>query len=241
MHFVMPEHMAEYHRGQAPASIEQHERVAVRYGCASLNLSLEVTDRIAAKEFTWAGDFRDLHPSPYGQRVYANSMLRLLDGAFAAPGTARPHALPDKPLDPQSYFHGRFGSLRDVKLVKGFTLVPSWKPDDGKGTRDGFVNVPALVATEPGSEIKVVFEGTGAGLFITAGPDTGILEFRTDGGAWRAVDTFTSWSSGLHLPWAVILDDELQLGRHTTQVRLSGQRNRQSQGTAVRIVHLLVN
>jgi sialidase-1 len=242
MHFVMPEHMADYRRGTLPASIEQHDRVAVHYGCPSLNLSLEVTDRIEANEFSWAGDFRDVHPSPYGQRVYAGSMLRLLDYALAAPAPAgQSHAVPDKPLDPHSYFRGRLGALQELKVVKGFTLVPSWKPDDGKATREGFVNVPALVATEPGSEIEIVFQGTGAGLFIAAGPDAGVLEFRTDGGGWKTVDTFTPWSSGLHLPWAVILDDELQPGRHITQVRLSGQHNPKSQGTAARIVHLLLN
>jgi sialidase-1 len=242
MHFVMPEHMADYNQGRVPVSVGQHERVAVHYGCPSLNLSLEVTDRIAAKEFTWAGDFRDVHPSPYGQRVYANSIMRMLDSAFAAPAAAPvKYLLPDKPLDPQSYFRGRLGRLEDARNLKGFTLVLSWKPADGKGTREGFVDVPALVATEPGAELEFAFEGQGAGLFITAGPDAGVVEFCTDGGAWQKVDTFTPWSPGLHLPWAVMLDHGLKPGRHIARVRIASEHNPKSSGTALRIIHLLLN
>jgi sialidase-1 len=238
----MPEHMADYSQGRVPASVAQHERVAVHYGCPSLNLSLEVTDRIAAKEFTWAEDFRDVHPSDYGQRVYAGSMTRMLDAAYAAPVAAPvKHVLPGEPLDAQSYFRGRLGRLEEARNLKGFTLVPTWKPDDGKGTREGFVDVPALVATEPEAELEFAFEGQGAGLFITAGPDAGVVESCTDEGAWRKADTFTPWSAGLHLPWAVILDDGLKPGRHVTRVRIAAEHNPKSTGTALRVMHLLLN
>ena len=242
MHFVMPEHMADYGQGRAPSSVQEHEKVAEYYGCMSLNLAKEVTDRIAAKEFSWAGDFRDLHPSPYGQVVYANSITHMLDQAFTETnGPPRPHRLPAESLDPCSYSRGRFGNLADLRILKGFERVAAWKPEDGKGTRDGFVNVPALVATEAGAEFEFTFEGTGAGLFITAGPDAGLVEFRTDHGPWKRVDTFTPWSSGLHLPWALLLDDQLPVGRHTTQVRIASDRNAASVGTALRIMHVLLN
>ena len=32
MHFVMPEHIADYSQGRTPASVAQHERVAAHYG-----------------------------------------------------------------------------------------------------------------------------------------------------------------------------------------------------------------
>jgi hypothetical protein len=48
MHFVMPAHMMDYKNGKIPDSIAQHEKVASAYGNPTLNLSLEVTDRIQA-------------------------------------------------------------------------------------------------------------------------------------------------------------------------------------------------
>ena len=70
----MPEHMTDYNHGKVPTSIAQHEKVAVAYGNVTLNLSLEVTDRIHAGEFTWDKDFQGLHPSPFST-FYCSSRI----------------------------------------------------------------------------------------------------------------------------------------------------------------------
>ncbi|MCA9174043.1 MAG: SGNH/GDSL hydrolase family protein, partial [Planctomycetales bacterium] len=116
LHFVMPEHMTDYGRGKTPISIAQHERVAAAYGNVSMNLSREVTDRIDAGEFTWADDFKDLHPSPFGHRVYANSIARMFDEAFAGPlpAAVKPHTLPEA-VDHLSYARGRLGDIASVR------------------------------------------------------------------------------------------------------------------------------
>ncbi len=242
LHFVMPPHMDDYNKGNVPVSIAQHEKVAAAYGNVTLNLSLEVTDRINAGEFTWNRDFKGLHPSPFGHQLYANSITRMTEAAFSKPlaAAARPHALPAL-VDPRSYFRGRFGDIADARVLKGFTLDKAWKPTDRKGTRSGFVNVPALVGTEPGAEFAFTFDGTGAGLFITSGPDAGRIECSIDGGAYREIDTFTRWSSGLHLPWAVILDDGLEDGHHTVKIRIAAGHDAKATGTSLRVFHLLLN
>ncbi len=242
LHFVMPPHMDDYQKSKVPASIAQHEKVAVAYGNASLNLSLEVTDRINAGEFSWDKDFKGLHPSPFGHRLYANSIARMLDSAFARPlaSTPKAHLLP-LPIDPQCYARGRFGNIADARIIDGFVLEQTWKPADKKGTRAGFVNVPALVGTKPGAEFQFSFDGRGVGLFITAGPDAGRIEFSIDGAPYRTKETFTHWSTGLHLPWAVILDDGLSEGRHTIKVRIAEGHDSKSNGTALRVFHLLLN
>jgi lysophospholipase L1-like esterase len=242
LHFVMPEHMRDYDRGITPESIAEHERVAAAYGNPTLNLSQEVTERIAAGEFTWAGDFKDLHPSPFGHRLYANSIRRMLAAAYGVPlaDAPKPYPLPE-PVDPASYFRGRLGAIADAKPIKGFRIEEAWKPSDGKGTRPGFVNVPALVGDQPGAEFEFAFRGTGAGLFITAGPDAGQIEFSIDGGPRRLIDTFTTWSPGLHLPWAVILDDQLPEGEHRVNVRIGDGHDPKGTGTALRVFHLLLN
>ena len=118
--------MADYRAGRVPDSIAQHERVAVAYGNPSLNLAREVTDRIDAGEFTWAENFKNLHPSPFGHQLYANSVARMLDAAFAKPiaASTKEHPLP-APLDAKSYAKGRLGDIAQVRLIKGFQLVKS--------------------------------------------------------------------------------------------------------------------
>jgi sialidase-1 len=244
MHFADPEKIAAYNAGQVPEVIASHELVAERYGVASLNLALEVTDRINAGEFTWEGDFIDLHPSPFGQRLYAAAIERLLGAAWPADAPAgaglRPHAMPT-PLDEHSYFHGRLVDIGEAQVVSLFALDPAWHPTDGAGTREGFVDVPMLVAAEPGAELTLDFDGTAVGILVAAGPDAGIVGYAIDGGEARVCNLYTAWSGGLHLPWAYVLDADLEPGRHRLTLRVAEATDARSRGTAVRIASFLAN
>jgi hypothetical protein len=211
--------------------IASHGRVAERYGVPSIDLALEVTERIDAGEFTWEGDFKDLHPSPFGMKVYARSIERLFDAAWksSADGLVRAHPLPP-PIDEHSYFRGR---LVDIAKVQGWHIERDWTPRDKVATRPGFVHVPMLTNESPGEEARLRFEGTAVGVFVAAGPDAGVLEFRIDGGPWRKQNLLTSWSKSLHIPWAYVLDGDLEAGRHELVMRMADG--------AARIVAMLAN
>jgi len=245
MHFVDPEKMKVYSDGSVPAVIRNHERVAGHYQLPSLNLALEVTERINAGQFDWENDFRNLHPSPFGQNVYFRSMRNLLDAAWAEPLSAKtvikPYPIPAEPLDKFSYYRGRYVDIDAAELVEGFVRDAAWDPNDGAGVRKGFVDVPVLRADEPGAMLKLKFTGTAVGVFVTCGPDVGIIEFSIDNSAFRQIDQFTQWSSRLHLPWAYVLDAELESGAHELTLRTTDRRNPNSLGNACRIVHFLAN
>jgi sialidase-1 len=243
MYFVEPAKMEAYRKGKTPTVIVSHDKVAAHYGIPSIDLAREVTERIDAGEFTWA-DFRDLHPSPFGHGIYARSIDRLFELAWGAPLPAdakvRLHRMPDRPVDPFNYGRGRFVDPKHAEIVSGWRMDPSWKPKQGD-TREGFVNVPMLVADEPGATLKLTFEGTAIGLLVAAGYDVGIVEFSIDGGSPKRLDQFTQWSGGLHIPWAYILDAELKPGRHELTLQTTDQKNAASRGVAVRILRFLVN
>lgn len=243
LYFVDPDKMADYNRGLVPEVIRNHERVAQYYQVSALNLALEVTERIRAGEFTWEEDFINLHPSPFGQKVYFNSIKAFLDSAWsgALPDRQHKHVLPGEPLDPFSYTNGRLAGLEKAALSGDWTRVNKWRPRDAAGTRAGFVDVPALVAEKPGSELEYQFEGTAVGIFVAAGPDAGILEYRIDGGPPQTLDQFTCWSAGLHLPWLYILADELGTGPHSVTIKTTDQKNPGSVGYACRIFYFAIN
>lgn len=247
MHFVDPAKMADYRAGRVPEVIQLHESVATHYDVPTIHLAREVTDRIDAGQFTWEKDFIDLHPSPYGQRLYASTIRRTLSAAWEKPleENASPvdHPLPEKSLDAQSYDAAHYVPLSAATDLQGFLLVENCDPrqPSGGGVRDGFHNVPMLVGTKPGESFSMKFEGRAVGLFVAAGPDAGTIEYRIDEGPWQKQDLFTPWSTGLHLPWAYILADTLDGTAHTLTVRIVKETNPQSTGHACRIVHLLVN
>jgi sialidase-1 len=241
LHFAMPEHLADYRSGKTPEVIRQHERVAARYGNPSLDLAREVTERIAAGEFDWDRDFKDLHPAPFGHRLYADSIARLLDAALRPPTRApEPHPMP-RPVDTRCYDAGHLVSPDAATARQDFTLEPRWHPGDGRGTRPGFVDVPALVGATPGASFEYRFTGTAVGLFVASGPDAGRLDYTVDGRAYPTQETFTPWSSGLHLPWALVLADGLRPGDHVLRVRLAADHHAKSTGTALRVIHFMEN
>lgn len=243
LHFVEPDKMEVIRQGKTPSVIVCHEKVASYYGVPSIDLALEVTERIDAGEFDWKA-FGGIHPAPLGHRVYANSINRLFDLAWSGPLPADRGLLslpvPEQPIDPLNYSAGRYVGLDAARVESGWTLNPSWSAND-VGTRPGFVDVPMLVADTPGATFGFRFEGTAVGLCVVAGPDVGVLEYRVDDGPWREVDQFTPWSKQLHLPWAYILDADLTHGAHDLAVRIADKKNAESTGHACRIVKFLVN
>ena len=244
LHFVDPEKMESCNAGQTPEVIVNHERVAEHYRLPSIDLAREVTERIAAGEFTWSGDFKNLHPSPFGHNVYLQSIQRLFDLAWAEPRPAHiaDYPLPDAQLDPFSYTNGKILPIANASDLNAFQQLEHWRPDDGKGTRPGFVDVPMLVANTPGASLRFAFEGTAIGLWVAAGPDAGVIEFRIDNGPPQQMDLYTDWSAMLHLPWAYVLAADLKSTAHTLDLRvLASKPDRERGGNAVRIAHFLVN
>lgn len=242
MHCADPDKLADYGMGKVPEVIRQHERVAAHYRVNSIHLAREVYERIKAGEFTWKADFKDLHPSPFGHGIYARTILSFMSAAFdeAEHQKPRPHRLP-KVIDPASYYMGRYARLSDASDLKGFAMVGSWRPSDGAGTRKRYVSVPVLEGTTPGSELTFRFNGRAVGLCITSGPDAGVVEYEIDGRIRGTKQLHTKWSQSLHLPWYVILEDELKYGSHTLRLSISAEQDDRSKGHAVRIHHFLVN
>jgi len=251
--------MADYNNGRVPGVIQQHEKVAEHYGVNSIDLAKEVNDRVLNGEFTWRDDFKDLHPSPFGQELYFRTIKYLLERSWS--GSAGPYTgprnenargankaertkirrIPGKLLDTHSYVHGRFEPIEKAKPKKGWTVQRKWKPSDNAGTREGFVHVDVLEAFRPGALLSLEFKGKAIGLLVTSGPDAGIIEYSIDGSPFVKADQFTPWSSGLHLPWIVMLDDQLKGGRHRLLLRIAAEKNPRSVGNACRIHHFVAN
>jgi hypothetical protein len=231
MHFVDPGKIEDYKNGKVPEVIQRHEKVAEHYNISTINLAREVTERIDADEFNWENDFKDLHPSPFGQNIYAQSIKLFLESALKSnlSENAIMAEMPE-PLDKYSYSNGILVEPNPPKPIKGWQMVENWNPADGKGTRANYINVPMLVGEYPGKIIKFQFKGNAVGIAVAAGPDAGIIEYSIDESDWKKQDLFTQWSSGLYLPWFYTLGSGLKAGKHTLQIRLTDEKNPESIG-----------
>ena len=238
MAFAEPLKNADYDAGKEPIEVAVHQRIAKYYGASFINLAREVYDRINAGEFTWKYDFKDLHPSPYGQEVYAQTIKELLK--LTPSPESMPYKLPIE-IDKFSYSKGSYHPVTESKKPKGFSVVQDWKPTDKLSTRAGFVNVPMLVGESVASSFEFDFKGRGVGIAIVSGGDAGEISYSIDGKKPQTLDLFTQWSRQLHLPWYLMLADELSTGKHTLKVNIVAEKNEKSAGNACRVVHFLVN
>jgi pimeloyl-ACP methyl ester carboxylesterase len=242
MYFADPDKINDFNLGIIPAEIINHEKVAAYYKIPSLNLAKEVTARINNREFTWQGDFIDLHPSPFGQQVYYSSISDFLKQCWelkmSETSSIRP--LPSG-IDPFNYENGRLVDVQIKNKTDGWSYTDCWTPDDKASTREGYVNVPMLIGSEPGKVLKFAFTGSTVGIAVASGPDAGIIEYSIDGKEWKSCDLFTQWSGMLHLPWYLTLGDELKKGSHVLRICLSNNKNEASIGTVCRIRYFFVN
>lgn len=243
MYFVDPQKIKEYNEGRTPLTIASHDSVASHYQLPSLNLAKEVTDRINAGEFSWDDDFKNLHPSPFGQELYFLSMRALLEKCWELAliqKEKKPHLLPSQ-MDSYSFTRGVYEDIHQANWSEGWFIDEKWTPTDSIPTRKGYVDVPMLISSTPGSEITFSFEGTAIGICNVAGPDAGIIEYSIDGRDYHSRDLFSPWSDKLYLNQYLIFDEALLPSKHELKIRISPEKNEKSKGHTCQIVHFLVN
>ena len=242
MAFVDEDKIADYSKGLIPKEIRVHDEISKHYNVPFINLAKEVADRINNNEFTWEFDFKDVHPATIGQEIYFSAIKTLLRQQFKYKNIdqLKTEKLPAPLLD-SNYENGIYVAIDSTAIVKGFTTVNSWRADDKLPKREGFVDVPILEGTSSGSELIFHFKGNAIGLSVISGPDAGTIAYSIDDGEVQFYDLHTQWSNSLHLPWYIMLGDNLTRGDHTLKLRISDKQNKMSSGNAVRIFKFLVN
>ena len=244
MHFVDPDKMKDYRDGIEPEVIKNHNQVANHYNIPTINMAKEVTERIGNGEFTWDTDFKNLHPSPFGQGVYARSIIQFLDNAFSGhigfDDKITNHILPEK-LNQFCYDNGDLVNISSMELTKGWNIDPSWKPKDGIMVRKNYSDVPMLICEEPGRILHMKFKGNVIGIAVAAGQDAGIIEYRIDKNRWHRLNLFTRWSNHIHLPWYYTLASGSTREEHQLEIKIFKDKHKQSNGNACRIRYFFVN
>lgn len=233
--------MSDYRAGKIPSEVKVHEDIAKYYHLPFINLAKEITERIDAGEFTWKKDFKNLHPSPFGQQLYANTISAIFNDEFEKniPAQSLTHPLPS-PLDAGNYNDGIYRSINNVKKMDGFKIVPNWQPQDSASTRQGFVNIPILEGKGNGANFELKFKGNTLGITVLSGPDAGVIAYEIDGKPYDPIDINTQYSKKLHLPRYLLLADDLGEGKHRLKLIVNQSKERTS-GNVIRIPWFLAN
>lgn len=235
MHFADQFKMADYSMGKIPQEIMDYETVAKHYKVSSINLAKEVNDRIMNNEFSWEKDFKDIHPSPFGQFLYSNSIRgfleRMSSTGLSDKKSIEVHVLPAK-LDSLCYNSGAFIGSKKAYSVKGFEYKPL-----KKGGKQLFFQ-----SENVGDSFKLDFEGSAVGMVVYSGPDAGMIEYSIDGKPFKRFDLYTVNSWVYYVPRYYILCNNLDAEKkHTLVVRVVKQYNGYSNGNRCIIKEFYVN
>lgn len=116
------------------------------------------------------------------------------------------------------------------------TYTGFWTKWTGQGPRHGFL----YYANTAGSKAEFTFTGTQAYLIHKVGPDCGIAEVLIDGkpAAASEIDTYSPAVDWNH---RTLLATNLEKGKHTVTIKVTGKKRRKSTNTYVQIVGFETN
>lgn len=224
----------QYAQGEYPNSILRHHRVAAHYGIPEVNVGYELYRQVVESH---GGDWKvllpdNVHPNDAGYALYAEEMAKFLTDQEAAGGEARTEELPEKltvaPLEK--------GRLLDTWSLPATT---GWVQED-ESLSGRYPHRLTARGPEAG-ELRICFHGNAIGLYFLTAPDSGILEWKLDGGEWRARNTWDTWALRFTRANYAILESELPPGEHELWLRVSAEKDEQSTGYTICIGAVLVN
>ena len=82
-----------------------------------------------------------------------------------------------------------------------------------------------LVGEKVGQKLHFTFNGNAIGICVISGNAAGKIRYRVDDKPYQTVDLYTRWSGALHLPWFLVLDDQLKRGKHKLEVEIISDKN----------------
>ncbi|MBP6603502.1 MAG: SGNH/GDSL hydrolase family protein [Verrucomicrobiales bacterium] len=238
--FVNPAILAKLQAGEEAVSVAAHREVARHYGLPIVDVGRALAAEIAAGRMTWETDYKDTHPNQIGYQFASDLITKVIEDTVSGE-TPQTVVLPEL-LDPDSYSEAMMVDPQELSWLGGWKFAPVSKELLPVGSiRGDYTPYSALRSDADGNYLYHTFSGSMLGAFVLAGPDAGILEVSIDGGDWKKVDLFHRYSKGLNYPRSVVLADGLGHSLHTAAIRVSEEKNPESQGNTATILYFEVN
>ncbi|WP_152391931.1 SGNH/GDSL hydrolase family protein [Paenibacillus guangzhouensis] len=225
--------------GSNPFNIAVHEEVAEHYGVPSVNFAGRVYKETTAGRMEWMALAPDgYHPNDDGHALYAGYLREYLDaelipGASAAAQSSDILGLPA--LEEHNYEYGSLLSFRtghgeefELRKLAADDPLMNWRFD-----------TEHLYTDSLEAEYSYTVTGQQAGLLLLYGPDSGIFEYSVNGSPYTAVNLFDEWCPMAFRPIIAMFPVQEQRQEIAVKVRITGQKDEQSQGTSLRIMKLL--
>jgi lysophospholipase L1-like esterase len=218
-------------KGELPATVVMHEKVAAHYGLPSINLSFDVKHKLDSGAMRWADFSTDsCHPTEAGYAVYGQTMRDAMKQLLRQ----GPQSPTVKTLTPSPW------ERCDLRTITAADATDGWEyePRENVGGWQNFDGV--LKSDTSGAELRLKFTGTRLGLYYSLGPETGDLEYSIDGGAFQTKVVWDAHAASFWRPSSCMLANDLPPGEHEVTLRVAASKHADSKGRWTKLAHLLV-
>lgn len=223
--------------GTPYASRDVDERIARHYGWPSVDIGTPLYEAVCRAGGDWLKYTNDtVHPNREGYAFCAAASIAALAELLDAEPPAAPvtHAL----AEPLAAFIPERAHLFDAaELCREYAQPDTALEQDWKKLYLTLNNRwPTTIGScRPGAELTIPFCGTAIALYYMIASDSGMAEWRIDGGEWHTLNTFDHYALNFARAAFSLLAENLTSGEHTLTLRVSPAHDEQSTGCWIRI------
>ena len=218
-------------------SREIHAKIAAHYGRPTIDIGTALAEAAAKAEKGWLEYTNDtVHPHAGGYAVKFAALIPQLEPMLTGD---TPDALTEYAVPAPLYSDLPIAA----RLIDAFPLVGDRVQPDTSIEADWsklFLHLcfrwPTCIgANKPGSELKFEFEGKNLGIYWMMASDSGDIDYKIDDGDWKHQSSFDEYCTRFARACFHMLAQDLPEGKHTLTIRVSEEKNEQSNGRWVRI------
>ena len=223
--------------GKPYVSRDVNEGIASYYCWPSVDIGTPLAEAVIRTGGDWlkyTGD--SVHPNADGYVFCAQAMIEALTDLLSGD-------VPDMPVTYPMPIPMVDNVPEGAHLISAQPLCPDMAQPDTSVTHDWKRLMLSLAgrwpdtigANKPGAELTIPFHGSSIALYYMIASDSGLFEWRIDGGEWTRYNTFDHYALSFARAAFVLLRDNLPCGDHTLTIRVCDEKDEQSTGRWIRI------
>jgi len=209
-----------YKKGDIPPSVRAHLKAAQHYNIVYLNAGKTLFDLVEKTGEDIKTYLRDgCHPNDLGGKIYADMICGFLKSDY------------DFCIDLKD-------PMCENNLENAYLMMArDYENSDWKLSKCSlYGRLPEYIySNKPKSELTLSFFGTAFGIYCTTEKDSGILEFSVDGNDFKKLSTWDSYALLFNRAHNYIFEKNLEKKKHTVTIRVSDEKDDDSEGTYIRI------
>lgn len=219
--------------GKVIESRSAHMAAAHYYGNMQIDMGEVLRNRVRLAGGDWNSYTVDtVHPNDEGYKIYADVVISRLKEALSWEACELSKKILPKPLFGENSYEG--AHLADASCA---TFGEGWKLVS-ESLCDRYPSY--YESTVPKSELEFKFSGIRLGLYWMMAKDSGNIEYSIDGGEWKTASSWDFYCKNFNRAHRMMLTDDMERGEHTLKLRVSENKEDESEGYAIRIGAFLV-